>query len=266
MIIYYIDILFEYCTANTKKSVFDYINSFIFDNVDYFYSLNYKIDNFKINNCIIEDEVKNRFVILEELENGNCEIKFANREYINSSKKNRSYLESLKEFLRTIEFREDKLKTKTQEMQNMQNYSINLRFFYKECLCSSSSSYEDSNSGYLDFVKSFIKDNEEFFLERGFNLDYFTIEGALKYPILMTNRLGTPLSLGFTSEAGIRSYNRILLDSLSEFLSKIYNYPKMDKEIQSNVIIESKLDLENTTCTLNSTHSLLLIRRRKKIK
>lgn len=269
MIIYYIDILFEYCTDNTKKSIFDYVDSFICDNVDYFYNLDYKIDNFKINNCIIEDKVKNRFVILEELENGNCEIKFANREYIDSSKKNRSYLESLKEFLRTIEFREGELRTKTKEqkIKNMPNYSINLRSFYKECLCSSSSSYEDSNSGYLDFVNSFIKDNEEFFLERGFNLDYFTVENALKFPILMTNRLREPRSLGFTSETSAKSYDRIVLNSLSKFMNEILNhYPTLDKAVEINEIKESKLNLETITSTLNNTCSLLLIRRRKKIK
>lgn len=264
MIIYYFDILSEYCTANTKKSIFDYINSFIFGNVDYFYSLNYKIDNFKINNCIIKDKVENQFVILKEIKYNTYEIKFANQEYIDSNVF-KMYCKSSEEFLKNIECREGKLKTKEQKIKNMPNYSINLRSFYKECFCSSSSSYKDSNSDYLDFVNSFIKDNEEFFLERGFNLDYFTVENALKFPILMTNRLREPRSLGFTSETSAKSFDRILLNSLSKFMNEIFNhYPTLDKAVEINEIKESKLNLETITSTLNNTCSLLLIRRRKK--
>lgn len=268
MIIYYFDILSEYRTANTKKSIFDYINSFIFDNVDYFYSLNYKIDNFKINNCIIENKVKNRFVILEEIEYNTYEIKFANLEYVDSDMF-KICCKSSEEFLKNIEFREGELRTKTKEqkIKNMPNYSINLRSFYKECLCPSYSSYEDSDSGYLDFVNSFIKHNEEFFLERGFNLDYFTVENALKFPVLMTNRSREPQSLGFTLETSAKNFDRILLNSLYEFMNEIVNhYPTLDKAVEINGIKESELNLETITSTLNNTCSLLLIRRRKKIK
>ena len=86
---------------------------------------------------------------------------------------------------------------------NMQNYSINLQYYYKTVICPSST-YEDSNSDYIKFVESFIKNNKEFFLERGFNLDYFTVEQALKYPVLITNRLREPLSLGFTLETSAK--------------------------------------------------------------
>ena len=147
----------------------------------------------------------------------------------------------------------------------MQNYSINLRFYYKTVICPSSN-YTNSNSDYAKFVESFIKNNKEFFLERGFNLDYFTVEQALKYPVLMTNRLREPLSLGFTLETSAKIFDRILLNSLSNFMNGICTYPRLDKEIDNNETKESKLNLETITSTLNNTYSLLLIRRRKKLK
>ena len=147
----------------------------------------------------------------------------------------------------------------------MQNYSINLRSFYRRVICPSST-YEDSNSDYVEFVESFIEDNEEFFLERGFKLGYFTSEQALKCPVLMTNRCREPLSLGFTLEASAESFGRILLNSLSDFMSKIYSYPRLDEEVENDKTKESKLDLEAITSTLNNTCSLLLIRRRRNLK
>ena len=268
MNIYYFDILSEYCESDTKKSIFEYINSFIFDNVDYFHSLNYKIDNFKIHNCInSSNQVENGFIIVEEIENDKCEIKFVNARYIVFSKECKTYCESSEEFLRTIELREGKLRTriKEQKIQNMQNYSINLQYYYKTVICPSST-YEDSNSDYIKFVESFIKNNKEFFLERGFNLDYFTVEQALKYPVLITNRLIKPLSLGFTEEINAESCGRLLLNSLSNFMNGICTYPRLDKEIDNNEIKESKLNLETITSTLNNTCSLLLIRRRRNLK
>ena len=268
MIIYYFDILSEYCTANTKKSIFDYINSFIFDNVDYFYSLNYKIDNFKINNCIIEDKVENRFVILKEIKYNTYEIKFANREYIDSSVF-KMYCKSSEEFLKNIGCREGKLKAKTKEqkIKNMQNFSVDLRSFHKQYLYPNSLNYDEYFSDYIKFVESFIKNNKEFFLERGFNLDYFTVENALKYPVLITNRLREPRSLGFTSETSAKSCDRLLLKSLSVFMNRIDNYyPRLDGKVENNEIKESELDLETITSTLNNTCSLLLIRRRRNLK
>ena len=116
MNIYYFDILSEYYKANTKKSIFEYINSFIFDNVDYFYSLNYKIDNFKINNCInSSNQVENGFVIVEEIENNKCEIKFTNAKYIASIKEHKIDCESSIGFLRAIEFKEGEFRKKEQK-------------------------------------------------------------------------------------------------------------------------------------------------------
>lgn len=269
MNIYYFDILSEYYESDTKKSIFEYINSFIFDNVDYFYNLNYKIDNFKINNCInSSNQVENGFVIVEEIENNKCEIKFTNARYIVSITECRTYCKSSEEFLRAIEFKEGEFRKKEQErkLQNMKNYSINLRSYYREVICPSTN-YEDSNSDYIKFVKSFIEDNEEFFLERGFNLDYFTVEQALKYPVLMTNRLREPRSLGFTLETSAKSFDRKLLTYLSVFMNRIDNYyPRLDGKVENNEIKESELDLETITSTLNNTCNLLLIRRRRNLK
>lgn len=116
MDIYYFDILSEYCESDTTKSIFEYINSFIFDNVDYFYSLNYKIDNFKINNCInSSNQVENGFVIVEEIENNKCEIKFTNAKYIASIKEHKIDCESSIGFLRAIEFKEGEFRKKEQK-------------------------------------------------------------------------------------------------------------------------------------------------------
>lgn len=187
--------------------------------------------------------------------------------YIVSIKECKTYCESSEKFLRAIEFKEGEFRKKEQKqkIQNMQNYSINLRSFYRRVICSSTT-YEDSNSDYVKFVESFIKDNEEFFLERGFKLDYFTSEQALKYPVLMTNRLRENLSLGFTLETSAKSFDRILLNSLSNFMNGICTYPRLDKEVENDKAKESKLDLEAITSTLNNTCSLLLIRRRRNLK